>query len=297
MLITAEPAKTPRVILLEAIALICVGYAYFNISDAALKLLSKQFHFSQIVFIQMTMMAILMGGYGWWKEGIKTFQTRRPKIILLRAIFVQIVMVCNIFSFAHVPLTTFYTLVFTSPFWVTLLSAVFLKDKLDVKSALVIGFGFLVIVGVFQPWSGEFNIWWLVTLTGAFFYSCQLVITRSLGQGESRSFLIISSCLLAFVWALPLMLAHFTMPTLYQWGLFGISAVLNSIGLLCVIVAFQTAPSASSVAPFHYTQIIWGALLGYFLFHEIPTVAVMVGAALIISAGLYLLHAGATKRV
>ena len=47
--------------------------------------------------------------------------------------------------------------------------------------------------------------------------------------------------------------------------------------------------SASVVAPYHYTQIVWGALLGYYLFGEVPDDRTILGAALIIAAGLYLL--------
>lgn len=275
--------------------MVCVGYAYFNIGDAGIKLLTKQLPFAEIIFIQALLITMMMGGYGLWSRGLSAFRTKNPKAILLRALCIQVVTVCNVFSFAHVSLTTFYTLIFTSPFWVALLSAVFLKDKLDVKSALVIAFGFLVIIGVFQPWNGDFNLWWLAVLASAFFYSCQLVITRSLGEGESKFLLINSSGALTLLWSAPLALSHFVMPTPYQWGLFVMMAIVGSIGLLCVIRAFQTAPSASMVAPFHYTQIIWGALLGYFIFHEIPSVSMMVGAVLIILAGLYLIYAGTAR--
>ncbi|HEX2752247.1 MAG TPA: DMT family transporter, partial [Alphaproteobacteria bacterium] len=59
---------------------------------------------------------------------------------------------------------------------------------------------------------------------------------------------------------------------------------------------FQTAPSASTVAPYHYSQMVWGALLGYFIFDEVPEKSTMMGAAVIIGAGLYLIWRETRRR-
>jgi S-adenosylmethionine uptake transporter len=54
-------------------------------------------------------------------------------------------------------------------------------------------------------------------------------------------------------------------------------------------LAFQWATSSSVVAPFHYTQIIWGTALGYLIFGDVPTKEVMTGAVLLIVSGLYII--------
>jgi hypothetical protein len=85
--------KSPRIILIEAIALVCVGYAYFNIGDAGIKLLTKQLPFAEIIFIQALLITLMMGGYGLWSRGISAFRTKNPKAILLRALCIQVVTV------------------------------------------------------------------------------------------------------------------------------------------------------------------------------------------------------------
>lgn len=280
-----------------SVLMTCVGYGFFNIGDAAIKIIAGKFHFSQILFITGIVVIIFMVIYGWHKDGKKTFRTKKPMLMLIRAALAQVVSLCTIAALPHVPLTTFYTLVFTSPLWVVLLSAYFLGDRLDKRRLGVILFGFLVILAVFRPSGGLFSIWAALVLLSALVYSAQMVIVRHIGPSESRPFMIMCGSVMGILIALPFLSGHYIQPTPYEWGLFLMLGISGSVGLLCVTYAFQSAPSASVIAPYHYTQIIWGALLGYFIFNETPDTSTMIGAALIILAGLYLIHSETRRPV
>ena len=117
-----------------------------------------------------------------------------------------------------------------------------------------------------------------------------MVLVRYIGSGESRSYLFMSSAVLSVLTSVIYLGDHYIPLTLSQWGLFFLTGFVNSIGLLCLSYAFQEAPAASVIAPYHYTQIIWGALLGYYLFSDVPDYRTMIGAALLIGAGLYLIR-------
>lgn len=276
--------------ILIAVLLTCTGYAFFNLGDAVLKLMAGKFHFSQIFFINGVIIIAFMLLYGWSKDGIRSFRTKKPGLLLARAAMAQVTSICNIMALPHIHLTTFYTLVFTSPFCVALLSSYFLGDKLGKLRMAVILFGFSVVLFIFRPGSGMFSIWALLVLTSAFVYSCQMVLVRHIGSSESRPFMMICGSVMSLLIALPFLSGHYVPPTPYEWGLFLILGISGGIGLLCISYAYQSAPSASVIAPYHYTQIIWGALMGYFFFHEIPGMPTIVGAAMIILAGLYLVH-------
>src|SRR5690606_30056073 len=130
---------------------------------------------------------------------------------------------------------------------------------------------------------------------GAFAYSAQLLIMRRIGTGESRFFIFLCGGAVSFLISVPFLFTNFIMPTPQEFALFAFLGVTGSIGLLAISYAFQTAPSASSIAPYHYTQIIWGAILGYLLFGDVPDSRMMTGAAAIIISGLYLVY-GETRR-
>ena len=278
-----------------AILSTCTAYAFFNIGDAAVKMLAHKFHFSQIMAMNGALIIFFMCCYGWLKEGRKAFKAHQPKLIVLRALFAATVAALNVVALAHIKLATFYTLVFTSPFWVALLSALFLGEQLERRRMLVILAGFAIILFIFRPGGGLFSVWSLLVLLSAFFYACSMTIMRRLGPQASRTVVISVGSLMSIIFALPFLTSHYITPTPYEWGVFLLLGVTGAIGMMCISYAFQNAPSAALIAPYHYTQIVWGVLLGYFLFHEIPDFRTLLGAAGIICAGLYLVY-GETRR-
>lgn len=275
---------------LVAISLACVAYAYFNIGDAALKMLAGKFHFSQIIVLNCIFIVSCICGWTLLREGRKAFYANNRKLILLRAVLSFGVAVLNVYAFKYVTLTTFYTLVFTSPFWVALLSSIFLKEKLEGKRVAVILVGFAVILFIFRPGGGLFNAYAFLVLLSAFLYAASMVVMRKMGPNESRPVIICAGSAVSILGSLPFLPFHYVAPTAYEWGLFFMMGFLGSISINCIAYAFQNAPSAAMIAPYHYTQIFWGALLGYYLFNEIPNTQTMIGAAVIIAAGMYLIY-------
>lgn len=231
-----------------------------------------------------------MAIYGSLKDGRKTFRTNKPRLMFIRAALSQVTAFINLIALKHMQLTTFYTLVFTSPFLVALIAAYFFKDKLDKHRLLIILFGFCVILGIFHPGGKLFNGWTLLMLLSSFAYSWQLLVVRQIGSGESRAFMFMCGSAMNIMIALPFLGNHYVPLMPGEWALLMGMGFICMIGQMCIGYAFQEAPSASVVAPYHYTQIVWGALLGYYLFNEVPTVETMGGAVLLILAGLYLMH-------
>jgi drug/metabolite transporter (DMT)-like permease len=287
---------------LIAISLTVLAYAIFNIGDAILKHLAAaggdlpQLHFSQIVIVNCSFIIACAAIGGYLKDGKKAFIMQSPRLILYRAMFSATVGVLNVIALPHIKLTTFYTLVFTSPFWVALLAAFFLKEKLQLNRVLVILAGLATIAFVFRPGAGLFDKWAVMIVVGAFFYSCGLVVLRKMGPKESRTMLIIVGSFVSMLVVLPWFPFHARALSWHELSFFATMGVLSAISVNCIAYAFQTAPAASVVAPFHYTQIIWGALLGYYVFDEIPDDRVILGAAGIIAAGLYLIFSETRKK-
>ena len=273
-----------------AILLSCIGYGLYNIGDAGLKIVRVRLHFAQVMLIASVFNVFFMVVYGWLREGKKAFRTKKPRIIFFRAVLNQIGMVSSVIAFPHMPLTTFYTLVFTSPFWVAILSSYFLKDKLGARRLGVILFGFSVVLFIFRPGGDTFNIWSLLILVAAFTHACQMVLIRHLGTGESLSFMYMSGAVMSVFVAFFLLGNNYIPPTPYEWGIFLMMAVMGCTACLCIGYAYQSVPSASIIAPYHYTQMIWGAILGYWIFNEVPSNEIIIGAALIILVGIYLIH-------
>lgn len=268
----------------------CLGYFCYNLNDAGLKFLLQNLYWAQTMMTMAGIMTVMFILYGLMNDGKKLFRTNKPGLMLIRALLTQFNSFSNLFAFPHIHLTTFYTLVFTSPFFVTLISAIFFKEKLDRRRLGVILLGFFVILCIMRPGGALFNGWSLLILASSFVYSWQLMVVRMIGSGESRALMFLCGSVTSMLIGMTFLGDHYVPLTAGQWMLFAGMGLTGTLGLMCVSYAFQEAPSASVVAPYHYTQIVWGALLGYFIFSEVPDMETMIGSALIILSGLYLIR-------
>ena len=80
---------------------------------------------------------------------------------------------------------------------------------------------------------------------------------------------------------------NWTMPDAFGWALLGGSGLAGCLGHLCIIRALQAAP-ASVVTPFSYSSLIWATLFGFAIWQELPDRYTIIGAGLIVTAGLYI---------
>jgi drug/metabolite transporter (DMT)-like permease len=116
----------------------------------------------------------------------------------------------------------------------------------------------------------------------------QMVLLRVLGRRETREstvlypriVTILGGVIAAFLWGFEPMSSRAVFCSL-------LSGVLGGTGWLCMAEAYKTAPAAT-VAPFHYSQIITGAFIGYLIWGDIPSYGLLAGAALIILSGIYI---------
>jgi len=224
----------------------CAGYACYNLSDAASKQLvnpeGSNLHFSQMMLTVSAIMAVMMAVYGWFTDGRKAFRTNKPGLVLVHALLAQTGSVVCYMSFPHIELTTFYTLVFTSPFLVALIASWFLKDKIDSKCLAAILFGFCVVLYIFRPGGGLFSVWSMMILFNSLLYSFRMVLVRHLGSGESKGLLFMTSSLVGLLVGVFFLSDHYKPLTLEDWSLFAALALASCGGLLCLSYAFQAAP-------------------------------------------------------
>ncbi len=267
----------------------CMSYALFSVGDAILKDLGDKFHATQIIVYLSVVQFVVLTIYGFINNRETAFRTEKPKLVFVRAVLGSVLAILIIKALPNVELTTFYVLVFTSPLWLAVLSSVVLGDELTKERMGVVIFGLLVIVAVFRPTGDNFNIWSVVLTLAAFLHAVSLIVVRKLGKSESKLFILISGSFLSAVVFTPAMLLNYVEADLYDLSIFVVTAIIGSLGALLNFHAFQHISSASIIAPYHYTQIIWGALLGYFIFGDVPNTDIVIGSVLITLSGLYLI--------
>src|SRR3546814_5187237 len=116
-----------------------------------------------------------------------------------------------------------------------------------------------------------------------------LCITRQMRGSEGALTILIWSTIAGLVAIAPLGIADWRDPTLGEWAFLAAIAVCHVAGQYLTIRAFMLA-SASLIAPFSYSTLLWAILIGAFAFGSYPDGAPVAGAGLLVAAGLYVWH-------
>ncbi len=190
---------------------------------------------------------------------------------------------------AKLPLATATTIMFMSPILVTLLSIALLGEKVGARRWLGIAVGFAGAVIVMQPWNslGEtFSTAAMFLLAAALTNASYQIATRRVRFDDPLTSLLFTAGVGA-IGSSMLLPGNWSTPDLLGWFLMVGSGAAGCVGHLCLIRAFQAAP-ASVVAPFSYSSLIWAIVFGFMIWRELPDMATIVGATLIVAAGLYI---------
>lgn len=283
---------------LKAIALVTLGFALFAFSDAILKLLAQNYTTFQTLFWTCCFTCLSLVAYSFVRYDRRVFKTTLYRWHIVRGLLMMMVNFCNIYAFLHIQLTDFYAVVFTTPLTISVLSWLILKDRLTVHQLVAVTLGLGAVIYMCRPGAGLFNVGALVAFIGTLFFIFATLLLRSKLKHENGILLSLNGPSILVIAIAPLIvISGFPVPdTALDWGLFVVGGTAVGFGGITFVLGYQYASSTAVVAPFQYTQIIWGALLGYFLFQEIPTIDVIIGSTILIILGLYLIYSEAKTR-
>jgi len=274
-----------------AVVIALVAYLLFTIGDASAKWLLDTYSEAQIIFTVNAVGATIMGTMAVWMRGLKhAFATEKPKLHVLRAAIMVVNTLIVLYVLKHLPLADFYGIVFQNPIWVAILSVLIFKEKIPGKEwgAIILGFiGVLIIVG---PAFANLNFAYLIAMLIPFFGASGALIARQIGKDEP-----VTNFALWFHTAITVVTAFmlpgkFIVPTLPDFALMVMYGIVTSIATMCISLVFARSHAVSQVAPLQYTQMLWGVLIGLIVFHHEPDLNTLIGGAIVIASGIYVLH-------
>jgi S-adenosylmethionine uptake transporter len=179
----------------------------------------------------------------------------------------------------------------------TLGAYIFFKEKITLTEFICIAIGFSGVLIVAQPDYNNFNIGYLYAFCGVLCVSAAGLLVRRIGREENPFLFIIFGNIAIFAFNIIPSTFH-SIPTLelLHIVIFAFYCTTIPFAVLIMSAVFARAPSVTNIVPFQYTQIIWGAIIGYFVFADIPESNTLIGAAIVISCGLYILFYHKRKR-
>ncbi|HEV7409897.1 MAG TPA: DMT family transporter [Bradyrhizobium sp.] len=270
---------------LAGIALMLVGVGMFSFGDALGKVLVARYPVNELLLLRAAVpLAILLMLI--WRQRATLPRLERPGLHLLRMVLSTAEVAAFFVAVVHLPLADVITYYLACPIFVTALSAIVLREQVGWRrwSAVVVGFcGVLIAL---QPSAQTVSWPALIALAGSFSFAVLMIVTRSL---RATPDIVLAATQFAGTFSVGLVLAPFAWraPGLPDIGLFVLAGCISIVALLCTNRSLKLAP-ASVVVPYQYSMIVWAVMFGYVVFGDVPQVSTIVGAAIIIGAGLYI---------
>jgi len=282
---------TPSTSQFRAIGYAVLGFALWVATDSCVKWVGEaQLPPQEIVFFLSFFGMITIAAYACARRRPKHLWPNRPRAQIVRAALAFTTGIFNAIALKHLPLTLFYITVFTAPLMIALLAAVFLREKLTWQKivAVVVGFvGVMIAIDPFRDIGHGSLIGFGAAFVSAVCFAVSVIWLRHITQSETSESLVFFGALFGAICGGVATLYHAEPVTLKLFPILVAMGVLCVGGNLAVYGALRST-TAANVSQFHYTQIIGGALLGYLIWNEIPTLNLLAGSVFIIASGLYI---------
>jgi drug/metabolite transporter (DMT)-like permease len=282
------------------ILLILTSSLTFAVMNAVVKLDSGRLGPVEIGFFRQVFSLIPVLSLLARQGGIPMLRTERPLGHLFRGLIGNSAMIIFFLSVARLPLADANALSFASPLFVTALSMPLLGEAVGRHrwSAVIVGFaGVLVMTNPGGGWfSGSAGLGAGMGVLAAFMSAMMTITIRQLNKTEPPVrivfyFAAIGAILFGgltglFFWVTP------NLPELAGLAVIGL---IGGLSQLLMTYAYRNAP-ASTLAPFGYVSILWSTMLGYLIWSDLPGQRMLIGAAVVIVSGLYIIYRETTQR-
>lgn len=280
---------------LRGVLAMTAGTGLLTLNDALSKYLMEQYPIGQVIGLRQVAALLFLLPYVYATTGLAALRVSNYTGQLLRACLF-IVGVTLVMSSLHVlPLAFVTAVLFSSPLFVALLSAPILGERVHLQQWIAIAAGFGGVLLIVRP--GESHFAWMVALpvAAALVNGLRDLVTRRLSRTDSS--------LSVLFWSGLAVLAASSLTIPFGWtavdttgAIWFLAAGLSHAGAhFFVIEAFRLG-NAAVVAPFRYSGLLWAMLAGFLIWRETPDAAMLIGAAIVVCAGIYMLRHAGTKR-
>jgi drug/metabolite transporter (DMT)-like permease len=284
----------------KGIFLKLVSAVLFAGMSALIRFLGARYPIGEVVFYRSAFAIVpVVVVYAWRGELMAAVRTERPLGQASRGAISIVGMFCNFGALARLPLIEANAISFTSPLFSVALAALVLRERVRFYrwSAVIVGFiGVLVVLA--PHFSGDELAIVLASaasvagvcyaLAGSVCNAGAMIQTRRLTTSETTSSIVFYFSLICALAGLVTLPFGWITPTSAEFlALIG-TGILGGLAHIIMTESYRYA-SASVVAPFDYTSMIWALLLGYVMFGETPTVMITLGSAIIAAAGLFVI--------
>jgi drug/metabolite transporter (DMT)-like permease len=260
----------------------------FSGSSAISKWQVAHYPVGEILFIRSTVSLICCALFILPFTGLAVFRTQRLHQHLLRSGTQATAQVFIVIAFSLMPLAGAMAINFSSPLFATLVSALVLKEAVGWARGIALAVGFLGVLIVTNPGADTLQTGAVFALANAVMYGSVTAGVRGMTRTESTETLTMYQMILVTAYFALFIPFGFTVPTWSDALMLAANGVFNAFAQYWWTRALHLAP-ASAVAPFYYLSLVWAMIMGFVIWGDVPTAGLLVGSAIVVGSGLFLL--------
>ncbi|HLJ20310.1 MAG TPA: DMT family transporter [Stellaceae bacterium] len=302
--LTARPAISRQTLGMMSVA---AGVSVFTIQDVIVKTLSSVYPVHQIVVLR-SLVAFPILLWVTYAEQRGHIKMHRGLLHAARGFILYISYTCYYLGLARLPMADVIALTFTVPLFVTALGVIVLGEHVRPRRWVALGAGFIGVLVILRPGLGFFDAAALLPIGSALAYATSAVMARRLGSTESGGAMALTAtgayiaggALTAAVLAgfepppgaqesIRFLLNPWIWPSALDLALMALCGCIAAFGFFCLSQGYRLS-EAYRAAPCEYAALPWGVLWGYLFFGNTPDTVMILGALIIMGAGLYTLQ-------
>ncbi|NEU94965.1 DMT family transporter [Bradyrhizobium uaiense] len=270
---------------LAGIGLMLLSIFMFSFGDAMGKFIVATYSVGQLLWLRACAALLVLLPIV-WKRRADFLHLERPWMQLLRVTLSTLEVAAFFLATVYLPLADVITYYLAGPIFVTAMSGLVLGEHIGWRRWTAILVGFCGVLIALRPSAQTISWPAMIALGGSLSFAVLMLITRSL-RATPDIVLATSQFGGTFILGLVLSPIGWVTPTPGSLVLFFTAGIISVAALLCVNRSLKLAP-ASVVVPYQYSMIVWAVIFGFVVFGDVPSWATIIGAAIIIAAGLYI---------
>ncbi len=268
-----------------------VSMAGFTANDAIAKHASEAMNMGQVMVVRGLFATLFVALLAWHQGALRPFKVALHPLLLLRVFCEVAGTVTFLLPLAMLPLANVSAVLQALPLAVTMGAALIFAETVGWRRWLAIAIGFAGVMIIVRPGFEGFNAWALLVLACVGFCAVRDLATKRIPSEIPTAFIsTMTAAANTFVGLFLVQpLGGWTQPTVSGTALLACGAVLLLFGYQFIIMSMRTG-DISFIAPFRYTALLWAILLGFLVFGDVPDLAMIAGATIIVGSGLYTLY-------
>jgi drug/metabolite transporter (DMT)-like permease len=241
---------------------------------------------TEMIFYRNAWALIVVGPWISLGPGWSAIRTRAPLAHLTRSTIGLISMLLTFGALALLPLGEATTLTYAAPILATVLSGLILAEKIGPRRWGAVALGFVGVILVARPGDDVTPVGLLVGIAAAIGQAAVMITVRQISRTEQTAAIVFWFTVLTTVAGAAMLPFFGRSHDLVTYAMLACAGLLGGVGQLSMTASLRFAP-VSVVVPLDYLQIVWGILIGWFVFLAPPTPLMLAGAALIAAGGIY----------